>query len=233
MNAKINYLVTDADALEETIVENRAAMDEKGFDPDSYNALTSSIADLKTKETAQQEAEEAGETNTAGLDAYISILVGHLSKLRLAAKSVFVNDKRMQKVFNVGLKIPESVAKLTPMINKLNAEIDKYKPQLIKKGFAQEKIDALIAAPVQLEMMAKAQENAKKLQKSKTIERNAAVKELQIKMREIRNFAAINFADKPEILVQFDPIPKGRGKNKDHDEGGEDGNQTPPENNTP
>ena len=70
------------------------------------------------------------------------------------------------------------------------------------------------------------QNNIKKIQKSNTLERDAAVKELKEQVFKIRNFVKACFSGKPEILVQFNPIPKGRGAGSGEEE-------KPPENPAP
>ncbi|MCL4550924.1 MAG: hypothetical protein M1495_20420 [Bacteroidetes bacterium] len=75
----------------------------------------------------------------------------------------------------------------------------------------QEKVDALKALPAELKAADDAQETAKKVQKTRTMERDQAAKVLKERTNKIRNFAKACFSDRPEILVQFNPIPKGRG----------------------
>lgn len=63
------------------------------------------------------------------------------------------------------------------------------------------------------------QENTKQLQVAATKARDGAAKELRALCLKIRNFADACFSKSPEILLEFKPIPKGRGgKGKKDDE---------------
>ncbi|MFH1197879.1 MAG: hypothetical protein V1720_19415 [bacterium] len=227
MDVTINYLLRDANALKGTVNLNRSAMDEGGFTEENYLTFTTAIEDLQAKETAQQNAVENTGEKTAVQNETLERIRKLVSDIRAAAKSTYGKDQRNLKLFKVGTVITKSVKNLIPVVTALNELVTERKLLLMKNGLTQVKIDALAAAASDLNTVDKEQENAKSLQKTRTIERDTAAKNLQEQVFKIRNFAKACFSDRPEILVQFKPIPKGRS-------GAGNGEiETPPENSTP
>jgi hypothetical protein len=218
MDASINYLQRDCGALKSTIDTNRTAMNEGGFTEQTFTAFIESIDDLKAKETAQQKAVKDAEDKTAALNELVGSAQKLISDVKAAAKSAYGKDPRNLNAFNIGADIPKSVKNLIPLCSYMNDLITERKTVLLENGFKQAKIDALAALPEQLNAADDGQENAKKIQKTRTMERDAAARVLKEKAAKIRNFAKACFSDKPEILLQFDPITKGRGGDGDDEE---------------
>ncbi len=91
----------------------------------------------------------------------------------------------------------------------------------LQNGLEQADIDLFHSSYSALISADTGQENAKKMQKSATISCNQAYAALKEEMAKVRAFANKCFKDNREILVQFKPIPKGRG--------GAGNDDTPPE----
>jgi len=222
MDAAINYLLRDSVALKGTVDRFRTEMNEGGFTDESYASFGGAIDNLSAKETAQQKAEKDTEDKTAAQNEVVADAKRLISDVKAAAKSAYGKSKRNLNLFKIGVPIPTSVKSLIPLCSYLIEQVQERKEELLKNGLKQSKIDALIAYPAQLKTVDDEQENAKKIKISKTIERDDAAKVLKEEVFKIRNFAKACFSDKKEILVQFNPIPKGRGGGKD------DQNSTPP-----
>lgn len=211
MDAAINYLLRDSSALKGTIDRNRAGMNEGGFLETTYTSFTSCIENLNSKETVQETAVKEAADKTAAQNEIVSRIQKQISEVKFAAKSAYGKDKRNLNLFKIGEAVPKSVKALIPLCNYMIEQVNERKADLLKNGLVQTKIDALIAAPAELEAADAAQESAKKIQKTKTLERDAAVEELKEIIFKIRSFAKVCFSGKPEILGQFKPIAKGRG----------------------
>lgn len=211
MDAGINYLQRDSSALKITIDLNRDAMNACGFSEEMYNSFIQSIENLKLKETAQQNAVRNSEEKTTVQNEIIADIQNLISDIKAAAKSAYGKDKQILKLFKIGSNIPKSVKSLLPLCSYLAGLVEERKAELLKSGLTQAKIDSLNSASDELKAADDDQENEKKIKKSKTLERDAAAKELREMLFKIRNFAKACFSGKPEILVQFKPIPKGRG----------------------
>ena len=217
MDAAINYLLRDSSALKGTIDRNRAGMNEGGFLETTYTSFTSCIENLNGKETVQETAVKEAADKTAAQNEIVSRIQKQISEVKFAAKSAYGKDKRNLNLFKIGEAVPKSVKALIPLCNYMIEQVNERKTDLLKNGLVQAKIDALIAAPAELEAADAAQESAKIIQKTKTLERDAAVEELKELTFKIRSFAKVCFSGNPEILGQFKPITKGRGGAKEQE----------------
>jgi hypothetical protein len=224
MNAAINYLQRDSSTLKGTVDLNRSEMDKGGFTEETYTNFSGNIADLNLKETVQEKAVKDTENKSALLSGVITKAQSLISDIKAAAKSAYGSDPRNLNMFNIGADIPKSVKNLIPLCNYMCELAEERKVDLLKNGFKQEKIDALKAMPVELTAADDNQEAAKKIQKTRTMERDKAANILKVNAAKIRNFAKACFSDRPEILLQFDPITKGRGG-----EGGDEEDKNTPQ----
>ena len=203
-------------------------MNDGGFTEETYTGFTAAIADLDEKETVQQKAAKDTLDKTAVQNEAVNTAQKIVSDVKSAAKSAYGKDPRNLNMFNIGADIPRSVKSLIPLCSYLSELVEERKAVLLQNGLKQEKIDALKALEAGLKTADDAQENAKKVQKTRTMERDQAAKVLKDRAGKIRNFAKACFSDKPEILVQFNPIPKGRGGAN-----GKEDNNPPPNPPTP
>ena len=214
MSEKIDYLVQDNAALLEAIDGNRAAMDAKGFTDARYTALVSAKDDLIQKEAAQQRAVKLVVEKTAAQNDSIKSVAGIIQQIKEAAKSAFGKDPAKLRLFKVGDKIPGSVKSLRSVTEYITQLALEYHDTLLANGLTQEDIDALNSSYGLLVSTDASQENAKKLQATATAVRNDAADKLKDLMLRTRSFAKSCFAKNPEILLQFKPIPKGKGSGK-------------------
>ncbi len=228
MNAKVNYNIQDGNALDETIGRNEAALTAKGFPAENLTVLQECIGTLQAKESALNTGEKNLEDLTAEQNVCIASTKGLVSKVRNAASSAYVGNARVLKLFNVGIgkKIPRGINQLRAECELLSPIVVERKADLLKGGLQESDVTELGEAPAKLIDVDKRQEDAKKIRNQATIERDEADKALKNIKTKIRKFINAAFTGKPAILVQFEPIPKGRGG------AGSDGD-TPPENPTP
>ncbi len=211
MDAEINYLLQDSKVLDGTITTNKAVMMENGFLEEDYTEFTTAREDLRTKETAQEKAVKKVSDFTTVQNNIIEEHRDLISQVKTAAKAIFGNDARALKPYEIGKDIPKSVSRLSSECDIMSELVKERSADFSRRGFIQTKQTKLANGSSAIEAADKQQENAKKLQKSATLERDAAAKVLKDKVFRIRNFAKTCFSGKPEILVQFDPIPKGKG----------------------
>lgn len=221
----IDYLLQDSKAALAAVEANRPALTEKGFTEAAYSGFAEARNALKTSEVAQQKAVKTAEDKTAIQNAVMQEVTELLKSVRNAAKSAFGNDTRVLKQFKIGEKIPGTVKKLSTTCEYMLTVVEDKKTDLLKSGLVQADLDNLTTAKERLESSDAEQELAKKQQESATLIRDKAAKVMKEKLDSLRNFVAAAFVKKPEIAVQFKPIPKGRGgKGKD---------DTPPDDTTP
>jgi len=225
----IDYLLQDSNAALSAVDANRPALTEKGFTEAAYTGFAEARNALKTTEVAQQKAVKAAEDKTAIQNAVMQEVTELLKSVRNAAKSAFGKDERILKQFKIGEKIPGTVKKLSTTCEYMVTVVEDKKTDLLQSGLVQADLDSLTSAKERLESTDAEQELAKKSQASATLVRDKAAKLMKEKLDSLRNFVAAAFAKKPEIAVQFKPIPKGRGgKGKPGDDEG-----TPPPPDTP
>jgi hypothetical protein len=218
MDVLINYELRNSGTLKRTVDKNRAAMDAAGFEEAVYIAFTGAIDNLSVKVTAQKKAVNALGDLTEEQNRYVRKVHRLIREVKAAAKSAYGKSKKELKMFYVGESIPLSTKNLIPVCNYFVELIADRKTILMKNGLKQAKIDALTAVPGELIAIDELQEISKKTQQSLTLERDLELKALKELEFKIRNFAIACFSDQPEILIQFDPIPRGRGKSVGDDE---------------
>ena len=221
MNAKVNYHIQDGNALDETTTRNLAAMTEKGFETENQTLLQECIADASIKETAQKKAESDLSDKTAEQNSAISETQASIKKLKGAVITGYDSDVRTQKLFNVGKRLPYTLNSLRSECEYLATIIPGKETVLLKNGLVQADLTALANASARLVTADKAQEDAKKIAKSATLTRDESIKKLKAIKKKIRNFVNTAFQGNTEMLIQFEPIPEGRG-------GGSGGNNIPP-----
>ena len=222
MADNIDYLLQDSAALILTVDNNREAMNAKGFKESSYTALTNARQNLSTKETAQQKAIELAEKKTAEQNQLLNSTRQLIQNVKNAAKSAYGKDEAILRSFKVGEEVPKTVAKLSTTCKFISAVTLEHHDALIENGLTEEDIDKVHSASGNLTATDSVQENSKKIKSSATVARDNAAADLKDKMFRVRNFAKTCFAGNKEILLQFKPIPKGKG-------GSSGGEETPPE----
>ncbi len=221
MNAKVNYHLQDGSTLDETTTRNITLMTEKDFEIENQTLLQNCIADATAKETAQKKAASDLSDKTAEQNTAISETQELIKKIRGAVITGYDSDVRTQKLFNIGKRLPYTLNGLRSESEYLSTVVPGKEPVLLKSGLVQADITALTNAPARLVKADKAQEDAKKIGISATLTRDESIKKLKAIKKKIRNFVKTAFQGNEAILVQFEPIPEGRG-------GGNGGGDTPP-----
>lgn len=223
MVAQIEDILQDSNSLDTTVTKHLTKMIEKGFEVTIQQELKDARQDLVTKSAAQAKVVEKISEATTAQNQIIESKRKLISQAKASAKSAYGNDGATLKLFRVGDDIPKSVKRLSTQCDYFSGLITERKNDFLKNSFTQVMLDSLTAGRTDIEAADTLQENLKKEQKSATMVRDAANKVLKDKIFRIRNFAKSCFADNPEILVEFEPIPKGRGGN-----GGTDTPPAPP-----
>lgn len=211
MDARINYTLQDSNSLDETITKHKDKMVAGGFEEVNHQSLKDLRQDLALKETAQEKADAKVDETTTAQNKVLEDKRRLVGLAKTSAKSAYGKDPATLKLFRVGEDIPRGVSKLSATCDYLSGMITERKTDFLKNGFTQQMIDNLTSGRVDIDAADKLQEDAKKARKSATLERDAAFTALKDRMYRIRNFAKTCFAENPEVLVEFDPIPKGRG----------------------
>jgi hypothetical protein len=210
MDSLINYIVEDGENLSETIDEKAELLKAEGFDEENNVQLKAALAELKLKAQAQNKSVNDTEKKSAAQIKVVSKTKSLLQRLRDAARGAFQDDPKKLKQFKVDEAIPRGPGKLTALIEYLIPLVDEEKVILGKNGFLQADIDNLKAAPANVEAAGNARKKNVKAQKSATMVRNDAAEVVKNLVRKIRRFTKARFAERPEILVLFEPLPKGK-----------------------
>lgn len=229
MNIKVNYHIQDGNSLDQTTTRNLDALKEKGFEAENQTALQDCILDTTTKEKAQNKAAKDITDKTAEQNTAVDETKDLVKKVRGAVLTGYDTDIRTQNLFNIGKRLPYSVNGLRSECEYLSTVIPGKEVVLLKNGLVQADLTALTNASARLVTADKAQEDAKKIGVSSTVARDESLKKLKTIKKKIRNFVKTAFQGNKEILVQFEPIPDGRGGGN----GGGDETNTPPTNTPP
>ncbi len=221
MNDSVNYHLRDGSALKGTTEKYSAELQAGGIPEEDIQGIGTKLDDLKTKNTAQEQAEGVLRQATARQDAVMARANAHVNKLKEAVKGAFT-DKPTWKEFHIGSDKLNTVKGMYAELNYLPAVAEKYKTELAKRGFKDADIALLTTLAEELDTADVAQENAKKVAKGATEVRDLALKDMKTLTRSIRHGAKVCFS-KPEDaakLKEFEPIS----------DGGSGGSDTPPEN---
>jgi hypothetical protein len=201
----IDAVLQDARVLSSTAEKYAAQLVEAGITADVLTGFGNLINEVEQKVQIQASAEEAIKENTRAQNSAMKKAEKSIKKIRTAAKGVFSKEKGIVKEFHIGKNIPNSVMGLTTELQYIKETALKYKDRLVKK-IKDADIDALKQCETELVEKDKAQEIAKKSSATATAERNRTAKSLQDAMYDIRNSAAIAFADGKDTLKEFKSI---------------------------
>lgn len=223
MADKVDYAIQDCEQLEIAVVNNLDGMKQKGFTDARKEGLTSIKESVILKNAAQQKAVKLVAAKTVEQNTAMEAVSRIIQKIRDGAKAAFDSDNPALKLFKVGEQMPVMVKKMRSLCEYLAPIVLEYTDILLQNGLVQEDIDLFHSASGNLIAADASQENAKKLQKAATINRDLELEKLIKEKTKVRAFAKTCFSGRPDILVQFKPIPRGRGISSGGDE-------TPPEN---
>ncbi len=210
MSKNVDYELADASAVIDRVKENSETLTQKGFTKAKEDALVNAYNEVKLKNGVQLKAVKLAIERTAAQNAAFNNLLGLITRIQNAAKSAYGRNDAVLKKFRVGDKQPNTVGRLTSWGEYFTGIILEHDEDLLANGLLQDDLTNLSLYYANLIAADTAQESAKKLQASATIERDKAVHNLRDHLMRTRNFVKAAFAKNPEILVQFKPLPKGR-----------------------
>jgi|GEM_PF-2079928 len=214
MPQKIDYLLQDCEALGKAISNNRAAMEAKGFSEERLTEFNSAKEALIVKEAAYQRAVKTTGEKTTRQNVLMAELRELIKAIRNAAKSAYAPNSQEVKLFQIGTVIPSSVKKMRTTGEYLKKIIVEQGSVLVKNGITQVELDSLGALMDELVAVDADQENAKRLQIAAGLARDEAAGELRAVVKKVRSFAQVCFAKEAGILLEFKPLPQGRGTAK-------------------
>jgi hypothetical protein len=223
MDALISYTLEDGKNLAKTIDEQTDLLTAEGFDQENNTKLKAALADLETTEKAQNKATNDTDKKAAQQIKVVDRVISLIRRLRDAARAAYIDEPKKLRLFKVEDRIPRGVGALCSFCDYLVPIAEEEKAILSKNGFLQADLDVLKAAATSVETAGSARKLHVKSQKSATIVRNDSAEEVKKIIKKIRKFTKARFAERPEILVLFEPLSKGKGSS-----GGDE--DTPPEN---
>lgn len=207
----INYLKEDGDAVKKSVDDNRTKLDEDGFPQEKYDTLISAQANLDAKDKAQIKSVKVGESKTAEEKETMQVTKKLLGKISNAVKSAFPRKKTIHAQFMIEEKVPRALEAFCSFCDYIAGLCAEYKSDLLKSGLTAQDIDDITSASTRIRSCNTNQQNAKKKQKAATEARDAAAVEFKDAIDSVRNYVKARYADNPEMLIAFEPAPKGGG----------------------
>lgn len=211
MDAQINYTLEDGTNLSKTVDEQIGILKAEGFDEESNVKLKAALAELTSKEVVQGAAVNQKDKKVAAKEKVVAKAVNLVKRLRDAVRGAFGEDKKKLKQYKADERLTSGVNTLSSMCEYLAPVAAAEINVLNKNGFNQQDLDNLTAMPELIRNAGSDSKRALKQQKSATILRNDAADEVDKLTRKIRRFVKARFSEKPEVMVLFEPVPKGRG----------------------
>lgn len=211
MDAQINYTLADGTNLSKTVDEQIGILTAEGFDEESIVKLKAALAELNSKEVAQGTATNNRDKKVAAKQKVVTKAMNLVKRLRDAVRGAYQEDKKKLKQFKTDEPVTNGVNTLSAMCEYLVPVASAEIAVLSKNGFNQQDLDNLTSMAELIRNAGSDSKRALKLQKSATIIRNEAADEVIKLTKKIRRFVKARFADKPEVMVLFEPLPKGRG----------------------
>lgn len=183
-----------------------------GISPDDVQKLQTDLDDASAKDTAQKKAVEFVLNQTDLQAKTMAKLVALIRKAQNAAKGVYgEDDKARMSEFHVGGKNQlETVKSVLSEAKYMKSVTMDHKGDLAVHGFKDADIASFDTLASELTTNNANQKDALKVQKGSTADRDASMKTLQKTIRKIRKSAKAIFADKPSILIEFEPVAQGR-----------------------
>ncbi len=224
MDERIDQLKEQGDSTKKAMDSNRTKLDGKGFKQAKYDLYTAAQTNLNTKDSAQVKSVEAAEAKTNEKNQTRAEAERLIDKTNLTVKSTYGENKAKLKLFKVDETITGGYNGIIDRCEYLGGTCEANQTDLTDNGMTAEEIASLKSMPDRLREASSDQKQAKKEQKAATELRDNAAKVFKSEIKKITNFVKANFADDPEMLIAFEPIPKGGGGR-----GGNGGTDTPPE----
>jgi hypothetical protein len=224
MDSAVNYTIMDGNNLAKTVEEQLVKLKAENFNEEDLTALKVSITDLIAREKEQELAVNFTETKVAAKDKVFDVTIATIKRMREAARGGFAKEPKKLKQFRTDETISKGAATLSSTCEYLAPIAEAEIAVLSKNGFNQADLVILKGAPEQVKTAASDSRRALKQQKAATIIRNDAADEVTRLAKKIRRFVKARFAEKPEVMVLFEPLPKGKGGGGSEEEAGDNPN---------
>jgi len=211
MNKSVDYELQDASVLLERVAANNEVLTQKGYTSAKLDALSSAFQEAKTKNTAQVKAVKLMNEKTIEQDLVFTSVLKSIVKIQKAAKSANGEDPVTKKKFKIGDTQPRSVKSLITWGEYFTSLLLEHDTVLLQNGLVQQDLADFNSMLTRLRAVDPSQESAKKLQVAATLSRDNSVKKLKDLVNRTRNFVKAAFSGNQEMLIQFQPLQKGRG----------------------
>lgn len=209
---KMDETLQQAKVMEDTCTKYAATETKDGINADQIQLLQSQYEDASAKNTAQQAAVAKVGDLTTQQQFLLNNGSALVQKFREAAKGEYgENDKAKMSEFHVGKMVPRTVKGLTSELKYMKSVATAHKADLLKHGVKDADIELLGTLADELSSIDSQQENAKKVQKAATRDRNDSMKELRRTIRKIQHSAKSIFSKEPLLIIEFESITNGRG----------------------
>jgi hypothetical protein len=218
MDAQINYTIADGTNLSKKVDEKLPLLKAEGFDEENNVKLKTGITALTAAEKTQSGAVNATDNKIAAKETIVAKAIALIKRLRDAARASYQDNSPKLKQYKIDDPISMGVNSLCSFCEYLGQIAEAEISVLSRNGFNQSDLTELLAIAEQIRNAASDRRSAIKEQKAATIIRNDAAEVVEKLCKKIRRFVKARFSDKPEILVLFEPITKGRGSAGGDDE---------------
>jgi hypothetical protein len=211
----LDVAVQEGNVLLGIIKKHAGELAGNGIEAEDIQVLQAAIADVFAKNKLQTDAVQAVSDLTVLQNKSMEKGLALIRKTQAAAASVYgEGDKQRMKEFHVGVVSVTTVKVMTTELAYMKGVAEKRKIDLAKRGLKDADIAAFDTINAELTDNDASQEAAKKMQKEATAARNDSVGTLNNIMRSMRKAARVAFADKPEMLVEFETITAARSGKK-------------------
>ncbi len=196
-----------------TAARKHAASDgTDGIADGQIKTLEGQLGEAGLKNNEQQAAVQKAAGLTQQQNEKMADSTAAIKRIREAAKGEYGEEnKALMKEFHVGDAVTHSVKKLTTELTYLQGVAQTHNVDLAKHGIRDVEIQGLGALASSLSGIDAEEEIAKKQQKAKTSERDAAMKALRRTIARVRHSAKSIFADDPTVLAEFELIGRAKG----------------------
>lgn len=212
---RLDFTVQSAKALLGVCKKYLKTDANEGISQDDIDLLQTRVDDASMKDTAQKKAVETLGNLTNLQNGIMEKGFGLIRKTQSAAKAAYGEDnKPKMKEFHVGGDSLRTVKAMMSELKYMKSVATDHKDDLAKSGLKDSDIANFDVISAELSDSDTQQENAKKIQKRSTKERDDSLDVLQKAMRRIRNVAKSVFADQAAVLIEFEPVAEGRSAAK-------------------
>jgi len=204
---KLYFTVQDAKALVGTCTKYLKTDSTEGISQNDIQALQVALDGVVEKDTRQKKAMEMVTNFTEFQKKSMDVGLALIRKTQNAVKAAYGEDnKSKMREFHIGGNGIRTVKAMMSELKYMKGVATDHKGDLTKSGLKDNDIANFGAISTALSDSDTQQENAKKIEKRSTKERDNSMKTLQKAMRRIRRIANSVFADQPSVLIEFEPM---------------------------